>query len=174
MGRELLFEVQQRVEGMTGIETLLVLPVTSFHFAVVSGRVRTDELMSNSKGLRSRFKQSGAIPLAVGKTVCEFKPVVSLDTFHPDSPAGIPLHQLFQEISRGIGRLFWISGQKTQTGKFVDRGILEQTQLWICNTAAWPPSHLPEPVGRDRSFARRAWLCMCSLAFQQETSPFSA
>lgn len=125
MDRKLFFKVQQRIEGMTGIEALLVLAVTSFHFPVVSGCVWADELMPNSQGLCSSFKQSGVILLAVGKTVCKLKPVVGLDTFHPDSPAGIPLHQLFQEISRGVGLLFRISSQKAQTGKFINCGILE-------------------------------------------------
>ena len=61
--RELFFEIHQRVEGMAGIEPLLVLTVTSLHLTVVPGRVRPDELMSYAEFLSGGFKQSGNIPL---------------------------------------------------------------------------------------------------------------
>ncbi len=64
------------------------------------------------------------IPLAVGETIGEFKAVIRLDTFHADPSAGIPLEQLFQKIRGGVGGLFRVSSQETQTGKLVNSSVL--------------------------------------------------
>ena len=114
---------------MAGIETFLVLPVAALHLAVVARRVGTDEFVSDAQSGGSDFKESGQIFLAVGEAVGELKAIVCLDTLHPDTPAGIPLDQLFQEIGGGIGGLFWISGQEAQAGELVNGGVLVQTQL---------------------------------------------
>ena len=93
---------------MAGVKAFLVLPVAALHFAVVARRVGTDEFVSDAQPGGSDFKESGQIFLAVGEAVCELKAIVCLDTLHPNTPAGIPLEQLFQEIGGGIGGLFWI------------------------------------------------------------------
>ena len=95
--RKLLGEVIQREEGVTGIKALLVLSMASFHLAVVARRVRTGQLMTDSKLSSSFLKPGGDFSLTVGETVGEFKTVVGLDAFHPDAPAGIPLNQPFQK-----------------------------------------------------------------------------
>lgn len=48
------------------------------------------------------LKKSGDISFAVGEVVGELKAIVSLDTFHMDPPAGVPLHQIPEEVSGGI------------------------------------------------------------------------
>ena len=57
MDRELLGEVIEGVETVTGVKALLVLPVASFHLAVVTRRVRTDQLMTDTK-LSNSFSQT--------------------------------------------------------------------------------------------------------------------
>ena len=99
MDRELLGEVIEGVETVTGVKALLVLPVASLDLAVMTGCVRTNELMPDTQLGSSGFKQGGQITLAVGKTVSKFKAIIGLDTFHPDAPAGIPLDQSFEEVS---------------------------------------------------------------------------
>ena len=47
MGSELLGEVIEGVETVTGVKALLVLPVASFHLAVVARCVGTDELVAD-------------------------------------------------------------------------------------------------------------------------------
>ena len=121
---------------MAGVKAFLVLPATALYFAVVSGRVRTDEPVSDTQIPGSLFKKGRQIPPAVGKTVGELKSIVSLDTLHADTPASIPLEQLFQEIGGGIGGLLRVGRQETQPCELVDGGVLEQAQLRICNTAA--------------------------------------
>ena len=80
---------------MAGIEALLILAVTTLHFAVVARRIGTDELVPDTQLGGSGLKQSREIPLAVGKTVGELQSIVSLDTLHADTSASIPLEQLF-------------------------------------------------------------------------------
>ena len=47
MDRELLFEIVQRVERVTGVKALLILPVAALCLTVVPGRIGTDQFMPN-------------------------------------------------------------------------------------------------------------------------------
>ena len=135
MDGKLLFEVRKGIKAAAGIETLLVLTVAALYLAIVPRGVRSDELMTDAKLLRGCLEQGRQIPFAVGETVGKLKAIVRLHTLHPDAPACIPLHQLFQEISGGIGRLFLVCSQETQTGKLVNCSVLKQTQFRVCDTA---------------------------------------
>ena len=99
MDSKLLGEVVQGIKAVTGVKVLLVLPVATLYFAVMSRRIGADELMTDAQLGGSGFKQSGDVPLAVGKAVSKLKAIIRLDTFHPDAPAGIPLEQPFEEVS---------------------------------------------------------------------------
>ena len=105
MDGKLLGEVLEGVKAVGRIETLLILPVATLHLAVVSWRVGTDEFMPDAQLGSGDLKQGGQIAPAVGETIGKFKAVIRLDAFHADSPAGIPLEQLFQEIGGGTGGL---------------------------------------------------------------------
>ena len=135
MDGKLLFEVRKGIKAVAGIETLLVLTVAALYFAIVPWGVGPDKLMADAELLRGRLEQGGQIPFAVGKAVGELKAIVCLYTLHPDAPACIPLHQLFQEISGGIGRLFLVCSEEAQTGKLVNCSVLKQTQFRVCDTA---------------------------------------
>ena len=54
---ELLFEVLKRIELVASIEFLIILPMTAFHFPVVPGCERPDQLMLNAKLRQCCFKQ---------------------------------------------------------------------------------------------------------------------
>ena len=69
MNSELPGKVVERVKTVTGIETFLILPVTSLHLVVVAGRVGADEFVPYAQFRSSGFKESWQIPLAVGKYV---------------------------------------------------------------------------------------------------------
>ena len=99
MDGKLLFEVRKGIKAAAGIETLLVLTVAALYFAIVPWGVGPDKLMADAELLRGRLEQGGQIPFAVGKAVGELEAIICLHTLHPDAPACIPLHQLFQEIS---------------------------------------------------------------------------
>ena len=126
MDGKLFLKVRQRKERMERIKSFLVFPMAALHFAVMPGRVRADELMADSQVGSGFLKKGGDVSITVGKTISKFETVISLDTFHMDTLAGIPLHQPFQEVSRGIGGLFRISRQETKPGELVNGGILEQ------------------------------------------------
>ena len=126
MDSKLLLEVSQREERVDRVKAFLVFPVAAFHLAVMSGCVGTDKLMPDTHLSCGFLKKGLDIPFAVGKTVCKFKTVVGLDTFHANAPAGIPLDQAFQKVGGGIGRLLRIGGQETEPGELVNGGILEQ------------------------------------------------
>ena len=95
MDGKLLFEVRKGIKAAAGIETLLVLTVAALYFAIVPWGVGPDKLMADAELLRGRLEQGGQIPFAVGKAVSKLKAVVCLDTLHLDTPACIPLYQLF-------------------------------------------------------------------------------
>ena len=124
MDGKLFGKVIQGVKAAAGIEAFLVLAVTSLHFTVVARCIGADELVPDTQLGGGGLKQSGEIPLAVGETVGELKSIVSPDTFHADTSAGIPLEQLFQEIGGGTGRLLRVSGQEAQAGKLVNSSVL--------------------------------------------------
>ena len=126
MNSELFVKVSQREERVDRIKAFLVFPVAALHFAIMPGRVRANELMADSQVGSGFLKKGGDVSMTVGKTISKFKTVISLDTFHMDTLAGIPLHQPFQEVSRGIGGLLRISRQETKPGELVNGGILEQ------------------------------------------------
>lgn len=93
--------------------------------------------------LSSSFLKKGrVIPFAVREAVGKLEAIVSLDAFHTDSPADIPLHQALEEVSGGIGGLLRVGGQKAEPGELVNGSVLEQAQLWICNAAARDYLHI--------------------------------
>ena len=103
MDSELFGKVVQREERMTRVETLLVFLVAAFHFAVMARCVGANELMSGTKFGGSGLKQGRQISSAVGEAIGERKAIVCLDALYPDSSAGIPLEQPFEEIGRRGG-----------------------------------------------------------------------
>ena len=124
MDSELPGEVIQGVKTVAGIEALLILAVTTLHFTVVAWSIGADELVADTQLCGGGLKQSREIPLAVGKTVGELKSIVSLDTFHADTSAGVPLEQLFQKIGGGTGGLLRVGSQEAQAGKLVNSSVL--------------------------------------------------
>ena len=158
MDGKLFLKVRQRKERMERIKSFLVFPMAALHFAVMSGRVRANELMADSQVGSGFLKKGGDVSMTVGKTISKFKTVISLDTFHMDTLAGIPLHQPFQEVSRGIGGLLRISRQETKPGELVNGGILEQASLRICDTAARDDLHIHlHPFSRMSHLLVRFW-----------------
>jgi len=136
MDSELFLKVSQREERVDRIKAFLIFPVAAFHLTIMSGSVRANQFMLDTQLSGGFLKKGLNIPFTVGKTVCKFKTVVGLNTFHTDTPAGIPLDQAFQKVGGGIGRLLRIGGQETEPGELVNGGILEQAQLRVSNAAA--------------------------------------
>ena len=91
MDGELLCEVIQGIKAVAGVKAFLIFPVAALHLAVVAWSIGTDELVADAQTGGGSLKEGGQIPPAVGESVGELKAIVSLDAFHPDAPAGIPL-----------------------------------------------------------------------------------
>ena len=149
VGSELSGEVIQGVKAAAGIEALVILAVTTLHFAVVAWSVGADELVADPQLGSGGLKQSRESPLAVGETIGKFKAVIRLDALHSDTPAGIPLEQLFQEIRRGKGGLFRVGGQEAQACELVNGCVLVQAQLRVSDAAAGNHLHIYlDPLSR--------------------------
>ena len=107
----------------------------------------------------SFLEQGGQITLAVGKAVGELKPVVRLDTFHPDAPAGIPLGQLFEEVGGGVRTRFRVGGQEAQAGEFIHGGVPVQTQLLVGDTPAGHHLHIHLAIAVSSNLFPPCLLC---------------
>ena len=62
MDGKLFLKVRQRKERMERIKSFLVFPMAALHFAVMPGRVRTDELMPDAQLSGGFLKKGGNIP----------------------------------------------------------------------------------------------------------------
>ena len=78
---KLVPEVIEGKEGMRSIEFFVILTVTAFYFAVMSGSVRLDQLVTNTKILTGFFEKGQFGSGGVVETVGEFETIVCLDTF---------------------------------------------------------------------------------------------
>ena len=144
---------------------LLIFSVTAFYLAIVTWCIRTDQFMADIEFSGCCFKKCGKISFTTGKAICECKTVISLNTFHFDSMFSIPSNHLLEKISRRIGVLLWIGSEKSQTGELVNRSIMEQAQVWICNTAAWNNFHVLFAFFLlDGSSVHKAWAYSLMLA----------
>lgn len=156
---ELLGEVMQGVKAVTGIKTLLVLPVASLHLAIVARCVGTNELVADTQLSGGCFKESRAVLFAGEETVGELNAVIGLDALHADAPAGVPLDQLFQEVCGGIGGLLRIGGQETQAGELVNSGVLVKAQLRVGNAATGDHLYIHlDPLSRISHLLVGLWL----------------
>ena len=75
MGSKLFFKISQGEERVARIEAFVIFSVTALHLAVMSGSIRADEFMLNTKLGGCFLKKGLNIPFAVGKTVGKSKPL---------------------------------------------------------------------------------------------------
>lgn len=59
---KLLRKVLKRIEGMSGIEALVILPVAPLYLAVMSWRIRPDQLVTDAVKSQMHLKQSRSVP----------------------------------------------------------------------------------------------------------------
>ena len=169
MGSELSGEVIQGVKTVAGIEAFLILAVTSLHFTVVARRIRPDELVADTQVGGGGLKQSRKIPLTAGESIGKFKAVIRLNAFHADSPAGIPLEQLFEKICGGIGGLLRVGGQEAQAGELINGGVLKQAEFRVGDAAAGDHLHIYlDPLAGIGHLLVELWLAGRFLLFGWE------
>ena len=174
MNSELIVKVSQREERVDRIKAFLIFPVATFHLAIMSGSVRADQFMLDTQLSGGFLKKGLNIPFTVGKTVSKFKAVVSLDTFHANAPAGIPLHQPLQKVGGGVGGLLRIGGQEAEPGELVNGGILEQAQFWVHDAAAGDDLYIHlDSFSRTSHLLVRFWCVSLFLLVLREHPQFA-
>ena len=127
MHSELSIEVGKRVETMGVVEATLILTVAALYFAIVTGRIGTNQLVPNAQLCSSLLKERDQFTVGLSKAVGKLKSVVSLDTFDGKS---VPFEEsicFLQKVRRGVGALFIVSSQVPQPRKLVDGGILKES-----------------------------------------------
>lgn len=90
MRSELRTKIGEGEETVGVIETLLILAVTAFHFAIVSWRIGADQFVANPEACSRLLKKSWQVFFAVGETVGKLKAIVSLNALYPNAPAFEP------------------------------------------------------------------------------------
>ena len=80
---------------MRVVEQSLVFSMAAFNLSVMSGSIRTNELVANAEVLRCFLKQSLFIFEAFGETIGEFKAIVSLHAFNLYAKPLKTLYDLF-------------------------------------------------------------------------------
>ena len=82
VGGKLFLKVVERIEGMSFIETPLAFTVTAFNFAIMSGSIRTNELVADVQLSCCLFKKSWFIS-GCCESIGKFAAIVCLYTFDP-------------------------------------------------------------------------------------------
>ena len=75
MDSKLFCEIIQRIESVTGIESLLVLAVAALDLAVVPRRIGADQLMPDAQLGSRLFKQRRQIALLLENRLVNSKPL---------------------------------------------------------------------------------------------------
>ena len=137
MGSELPTKVGERVEAVCVVEPFLIFSVAALDLAVVAGRIRANQFVTDVQVGGSGLEERLAAAVLDGEAVGELGAIVGLDTLDLDAVAGIPGDRFLQEVGGRIGAVLLVGTQISQAGELVDGGILEQLQAWIGDTATW-------------------------------------
>ena len=108
------------------VEATLILTVAALYLAIVTGRIGTNQLVPNAQLCSSLLKERDQFTVGLSKAVGKLKPVVSLDTFDGEAVLFEESICFLQKVGRGIGALFPVSRQISQSGKLVNGGVLEE------------------------------------------------
>ena len=79
---KLFGKVIKGIEGVAGVELLIILSVASFYFAVVARCKGFDFLVPDSELGKCFFKECQRFVLTVAHFICKFKPLVCLNTLN--------------------------------------------------------------------------------------------
>lgn len=109
---------------MSGIETLIVLAVASFHFAIVPWSKWAYEFMPDAMFHESHLKDGWFIRTAIRtEAFGKFLSIICLNAFNA---ARESLYQMFQKQCGRIRTVFLKGFHKTPAGEFVDGSILKK------------------------------------------------
>lgn len=123
------------------IEPFIIFPVAPFHFSIMPGCKRPDELMPNAMLLQVCLEKSGSVLLR-GEAVCELRSVVCLDAFDGTREG---LDQVVNEHGGRIGAMLFKSFHKPPAGEFINGGVLEELStddFWILEAGRRDKFHI--------------------------------
>lgn len=118
---------------MRGVEFLVILAVTALHLAIMSGRIRANQLMANTKTRQLRLKQRGCISALWQKALCKFCAVVCLYALNG---VGKSLNHVPEEHSGGIGAVLFKCLKVSKTAVLVDEGVLKPLRCLLLTNHA--------------------------------------
>ena len=119
---ELLLKVGKRIELMGSVKLLIVFAVAALNLSIVSWRIGTNKLVTDTKLCESGLKESGFVFLTGDKTVGELGTIVCLNTLNEEWEF---LHTMADKLSGRIGTVFLKGFQIAKTAELIDEGILE-------------------------------------------------
>ena len=79
---KLFGKVIKGIEGVAGVELLIIFSVATFYFAVMSGGKGFDFLVPDAEFGQCFLKESQRFVFTVAHFICKFKPIVCLDTLN--------------------------------------------------------------------------------------------
>ena len=109
MDSELRIEVGKRVETMRIVETTLILAVTALHLAVVTRRIRANQLVSDTQLGGGSFKERKAWATGAVQTIGKLEAVIRLYTLDSHSLLSEKGGDFEKKISGGVSALFFVS-----------------------------------------------------------------
>lgn len=107
---------------MGRIETLIILPVASFHLPVVAWGKGADEFVADPVEFQM-FLEQGRLFVARGKTVGKLCAIISLNAFDWTREG---LYQMFYKLGGRIGAVLLKCFHKTPAGVLVNGRVLEK------------------------------------------------
>lgn len=120
---KLLFEVIERKERVGCIEIFVVLAVGTLHLAVMTRRIRLDQLMPDAILHKPSFKQRGRMLRCRQQSFGEFGAIIRLYARNREWKC---LAQMLQKDSRAVGAMLLKRLEITESGVLVDGGILKE------------------------------------------------
>ena len=118
---KLFGEVIEGIEGMAGVELLIIFSVAAFYLTVVAWCKGFDFLVPDTEFSQCFLKECQRLILTVSHLICKFKPIICLNTLNS---IGEFFHYMFQKLCGGIGALLLECFKITEAAVFVDEGIL--------------------------------------------------
>ena len=105
---------------MSGVKAFIVLPVTPFYLAVMSGSAGLDELVADTVLPELLLKES-KIFFVLKQALGEFRTIVGLDTFYLE---GSSLEEHIEEACRGVGVVLIESLNEAPPGTLIYGSVL--------------------------------------------------
>ena len=99
MNSKLLFEIVERIKGMSSIKIFVIFAMRTLDFAVMPWCIRTNKLMLYATLFEASLEQCGSAALGGKKPLCELGSVISLNALYGKRKS---LYQMLKEDHGGV------------------------------------------------------------------------